>query len=302
MLDATHPFSVLTPYFVLDALASLGLYGDGRLMALNSYENRVYLAHLEPGTHLADAHPAVVLKFYRPGRWSVAQIDEEHAFSLELMSAEVPVVGPLCIQGRTLHEHDGLHFSVSPRRGGRSPEFGDAETLEWIGRFLARMHNIGARAQFSHRPAVDLTSYGTQPREWLLSDGRLPLEVERAWADVSQQALDLVSGFDYFSPARGCSVASLRLHADCHIGNILWTPTDQPGAGPHFVDMDDCRSGPAVQDLWMLLSGERVERQQQLGILLDGYEQVREFDRRELALIEPLRTLRMIHYLSLIHI
>lgn len=296
MLDATHPFSVLTPDFVLDALSSLGLYGDGRLMALNSYENRVYLAHLEPGTALADEHPAVVLKFYRPGRWSVEQIEEEHAFSLELMSAEVTVVGPLRVQGRTLHEHDGFHFSVSPRRGGRSPELGDAETMEWIGRFLARMHNVGARARFSHRPAVDLASYGKEPREWLLTDDRLPLEVERAWADVSQQTLDLVAGFDHFSPSDGSSVATLRLHADCHVGNILWTPTDQPGAGPHFVDMDDCRSGPAVQDLWMLLSGERAERQQQLGTLLDGYEQIREFDRRELALIEPLRTLRLIHY------
>lgn len=296
MLDATHPFSIVTPDFVLDALASLGLCGDGRLMALNSYENRVYLAHLEPGTLLADAHSTVVLKFYRPGRWSMEQINEEHSFCRELISEEVPVVGPLCVQDRTLHEHEGIYFSVSPRCGGRSPELGDAETLEWIGRFLARMHNVGAHAKFTHRPAVDLASYGAQPREWLLADDRLPLEVERAWADVSQEALDAVSRFDYFSKSTGRGIATLRLHADCHVGNILWTPADQSGGGPHVVDMDDCRSGPAVQDLWMLLSGERAERQQQLGILLDGYEQLREFDRRELALIEPLRTLRLIHY------
>jgi len=290
MPDETHPFATLTPDFVLDALDSLGLAGDGRLMALNSYENRVYLAHLEPGTPLADAHRAVVLKFYRPGRWNAIQIGEEHAFALELMEAEVPVVGPLAIGGRTLHEHGGFLFSVSPRRGGRSPELGDGETLEWIGRFLARLHHVGARAPFAHRPAVDLATYGVEPREWLLTQGQLPLEVERAWANVSQQALGLVAGS--FSG----QLTSLRLHADCHAGNILWTPSDEPGGGPHFVDLDDCRGGPAVQDLWMLLSGERAERQQQLGALIDGYEQMREFDRREFALIEPLRTLRLIHY------
>ena len=290
MPDETHPFATLTPDFVLDALDSLGLAGDGRLMALNSYENRVYLAHLEPGTPLADAHRAVVLKFYRPGRWNAIQIGEEHAFALELMEAEVPVVGPLAIGGRTLHEHGGFLFSASPRRGGRSPELGDGETLEWIGRFLARLHHVGARAPFAHRPAVDLATYGIEPREWLLTQGQLPLEVERAWANVSQQALGLVAGS--FSG----QLTSLRLHADCHAGNILWTPSDEPGGGPHFVDLDDCRGGPAVQDLWMLLSGERAERQQQLGALIDGYEQMREFDRREFALIEPLRTLRLIHY------
>ncbi|WP_423460279.1 serine/threonine protein kinase [Ottowia sp. VDI28] len=291
MPEEIHPFATLTPDFVLDALDHLGLTGDGRLMALNSYENRVYLAHLEPGTPLADEHRAVVLKFYRPGRWGAEQIEEEHAFAAELMEAEVPVVGPISISGRTLHAHGGFLLSVSPRRGGRSPELGDGETLEWIGRFLARLHQVGARAPFKSRPAVDVASYGVQPREWLLAEQQLPLEVERAWADVSQQALDVASGV--FAQEQ---VKALRLHADCHVGNILWTPAEEPGGGPHFVDLDDCRSGPAIQDLWMLLSGERAERQQQLGALIDGYEQMREFDRRELALIEPLRTLRLIHY------
>ncbi len=296
MPNATHPFAKLTPDFVLDALFSLGIVGDGRLMTLNSYENRVYLVHLEPGTSLADEHPAVVLKFYRPSRWSTVQIEEEHAFALELMADEVPVVGPLLLNGHTLHEYEGFHFSVSPRRGGRSPELGDGETLGWIGRFLGRLHQVGARAPFIHRPAVDLASYGTQSREWLLTTQQLPLEVERAWGDISQQALDMIAGMDGLSASATSQVASLRLHADCHVGNILWTPSEQPGAGPHFVDLDDCRSGPAVQDLWMLLSGDRAERQQQLGALVDGYEQIRELDRRELALIEPLRTLRLIHY------
>ncbi len=302
MPDAQHPFTALTPDFVLDALATLGLMGDGRLTTLNSYENRVYLAHLEPGTPLADAHPAVVLKFYRPGRWSAAQIEEEHAFAHELMAGEVPVVGPLLIDGRTLHSYNGFLFSVSPRRGGRTPELSDDETLEWIGRFIARLHTVGARRGFAHRPAVDVAGYGVEPREWLLSHGALPLEVERAWADVSQQAIDCIAESAFWAsagsqnPSDSDRIATLRLHADCHPGNILWTPTDQPGGGPHFVDLDDCRSGPVVQDLWMLLPGERAERQRALGALLDGYEQLREFDRRELALIEPLRTLRLIHY------
>ncbi|QTD47301.1 serine/threonine protein kinase [Ottowia testudinis] len=302
MPSSPHPFETLTPDFVMDALASVGLVGDGRLMALNSYENRVYLAHLEPGTPLADAHPAVVLKFYRPGRWSAVQIEEEHAFAHELMAAEVPVVGPLVIGGRTLHEHGGFLFSVSPRRGGRMPEPGDMQTLEWIGRFLARLHTVGARRPFAQRPAVDVAHYGTEPRDWLLASGALPLEVEREWADLSQNAIDLIASGALSTTTRDQkdtethAITTLRLHADCHPGNILWTPADLPGGGPHFVDLDDCRSGPAVQDVWMLLGGERAERQRQLGALLDGYEQMREFDRRELALIEPLRTLRLIHY------
>ena len=298
-----HPdFTPLTPAFILDALGELGLVADGRLMALNSFENRVYLAHLEPGTPLADEHPALVLKFYRPQRWSRAQIEEEHAFALELAAAEVPVVAPLLIGGRTLHEHGGFLFSVTPRRGGRAPELDDGDTLEWIGRFLARLHTVGARRPFANRPAVDVASYAIEPRQWLLAHGALPLEAERGWAEASQDAIELIADGAQWAGARAeidpdpAGLATLRLHADCHVGNILWTPADRPGGGPHFVDLDDCRGGPAVQDLWMLLAGERAECQRQLGALLDGYEQVRDFDRRELALIEPLRTLRLIHH------
>ena len=299
---APHPFSALTPDLVVDALAAVGLMADGRLTALNSYENRVYLAWLEPGTPLAHEHPAVVLKFYRPGRWSVVQIEEEHAFAAELAQGEVPVVAPLVIGGRSLHAHAGFHFSVSPRRGGRAPELDDGETLEWMGRFIARLHAVGARQPFAHRPALDIASHGTEPREWLLAHQGLPLEVEREWAEVSQHAIQLVAASALPAGARSQkdtapgAITALRLHADCHVGNVLWTPTDRPGGGPHFVDLDDCRSGPAVQDMWMLLPGERAERQRALLNLLDGYEQVRDFDRRELALIEPLRTLRLIHY------
>ncbi|MDO5625079.1 MAG: serine/threonine protein kinase [Pseudomonadota bacterium] len=291
MSDAPHSFAALTPDFVMDALAALGLMADGRLTALNAYENRVYLAHLEPGTPLADTHPAVVLKFYRPARWHVAQIEEEHAFAQELAADEVPVVAPLAVDGRTLHTHGGFHFSVSPRRGGRPPELDNAEALGWTGRFIARLHAVGARRPFAHRPALDADTFGTTPRDWLLSHGALPLEAESDWAQASQHALQAAASLLAASRA-----TTLRLHADCHQGNILWTPADLPGAGPHFVDLDDCRTGPAVQDLWLLLAGTRQEQQIALGALLDGYEQVRDFDRRELALIEPLRTLRLIHY------
>ena len=278
-----HPYETLTPDRVMDALASVGLYGDGRLTALSSYENRVYLAHLEDD-------PAVVAKFYRPGRWTEAQILEEHAFAAELMASEIPVVGPLVLQDRTLHDFGGFAFSVSPRRGGRRPELDDFEVLEWIGRFLARIHVVGSARPFTTRPALDAASFGHEPRQWLLSHDMIPLEMARAWDEACAEALALIDATALGHAEH--SLTTLRLHGDCHPGNILWTP----GEGPHFVDLDDARTGYAVQDLWMLLSGDRAQRTGQLSGLLDGYEQFRSFDRRELALIEPLRTLRLIHY------
>jgi Ser/Thr protein kinase RdoA (MazF antagonist) len=287
MTDSAHPYETLTPDVVMDALAAAGLYGDGRLQALSSYENRVYQAHLEEPVAGVSA---VVAKFYRPGRWTLAQILEEHTFSAELAAAEVPAVPPLVLAGRTVHEHAGFLFSVSPRRGGRQPELDDATVLEWIGRFLARLHVVGAAKPFTTRPALDIASFAIEPRDWLLAHGAVPLEVEREWTQACDAAITLVQAA--FAQAQSDGVRHLRLHGDCHPGNILWTPD----AGPHFVDLDDARTGPAVQDLWMLLSGDRMQRQKQLGPLLDGYEQMREFDRAELALIEPLRTLRLIHY------
>ncbi len=293
-----HAFEALTPDLVMDALASVGLYGDGRQLALSSYENRVYQLHLEDG-------PAVVAKFYRPERWTEAQILEEHAFAAELMAAEIPVVGPLSLNGSTLNHFGGFAFSVSPSRGGRPPELDDPDVLEWIGRFLARIHTVGAAKPFAHRPALDLQSFGTDSRAWLLGHDMVPLDVQSAWAKASQDAIDLIATHACLTGAGGqndaeyAPIRTLRLHGDCHPGNILWTPLESPasaGPGPHFVDLDDARSGPAVQDLWMLLSGDRQQRTRQLGALVDGYEQFREFDRRELALIEPLRTLRLIHY------
>jgi Ser/Thr protein kinase RdoA (MazF antagonist) len=284
----SHPYTALTPDVVLDALASVGLHGDGRLLALSSYENRVYQLWLEDAY---EGNSAVVAKFYRPGRWSDAQILEEHAFAAELAAGEVPAVAPLVLNGTTLHQFGGFAFSVSPRRGGRGPELDDAEVLEWIGRFLARIHIVGGKKPFATRPALNLRTFGEEQRDWLLANDMVPLDVQAAWQARCDEALAMIA--DTALGARNDDgIRMLRLHGDCHPGNILWTPD----AGPHFVDLDDARTGPAVQDLWMLLSGERAQRQKQLGALVDGYEQMREFDRAELALIEPLRTLRMIHY------
>ena len=298
MTSTRHPFETLTPDVVLDALASVGLYGDGRLQALSSYENRVYQVHLEDG-------PVVVAKFYRPERWSRAQIQEEHEFAAELTPAEVPVDAPLVMQDATVHQHGEYLFSVCPRRGGRTPELDDDEVLEWIGRFLARLHTVGAARPFVHRPRLDVLTFAQEPMEWLLQHHKIPLDVQSTWHTMCQKAIDLIAKVPCLQGAGGLNYAEsdgvrhVRLHGDCHTGNILWTPADAPasqGPGPHFVDLDDARSGPAVQDLWMLLSGDRAQRTYQLSCLLDGYEQFRAFDRRELALIEPLRTLRLIHY------
>ncbi len=304
-----HAYQALTPDLVLDALDSVGLRGDGRLLALSSYENRVYQIALEQPLEINDAQAgpqtAVVAKFYRPGRWSDAQILEEHTFAAELMAAEVPMVGPLVLYGATLHHFGDFAFSVSPRRGGRQPELEDFEVLEWIGRLLARIHVVGAGRPFEARPALDTARFGVASRDWLLAHETIPLDVRGDWLSACGDALELIAeaeatacastAFDAEN-AKDAPIGRLRLHGDCHPGNLLWTPADQPGAGPHFVDLDDCVSGPAVQDLWMLLSGDRRERTIQLSALLDGYEQLRTFDRRELRLIEPLRTLRLIHY------
>jgi Ser/Thr protein kinase RdoA (MazF antagonist) len=273
----SKPYENLTPNAVLDALESIGLRGDGRMLGLNSYENRVYQVSLEDNS-------AVVAKFYRPARWTDAQILEEHAFALELAEREIPVVAPRILDGRTLHEHRGFRFAVYDRRGGRPPELEDEKVLEWIGRFLGRIHAVGATAPFKERPTLDVETFGTEPREWLLASGLIPEDLREVWAGVSSEALERARPF--FE-----DVTSIRLHGDCHVGNILWT--DQ---GPHFVDLDDARTGPAAQDLWMLLAGDRATATKQLKALLDGYERFHAFDRAELSLIEPLRTLRLVHY------
>ncbi|TMG80415.1 MAG: serine/threonine protein kinase [Betaproteobacteria bacterium] len=273
-----HPYSQLTPERVLDALGEAGLRPDGRLLSLNSYENRVYQAWLEDDT-------VVVAKFYRPGRWSDAQIDEEHEFARELAEREIPVIAP--ISSTKTGTDPIFRLAIYPRRGGRTPELEDAKTLAWIGRFIGRIHAVGATRPFKTREALTPRSFGEEPRAFLLASGFIPGDLLDAWKAVTAQAL---AGIAHCYRRAG-AVRAIRLHGDCHIGNILWTD-----AGPHFVDLDDARMGPAMQDLWMLLSGERTAMNVQLHHVLAGYEEFAEFDRRELNLLEALRTLRLIHY------
>ena len=278
---ASHPFSTLTPERVLDALEARGLRCDGRLLTLNSYENRVYLVGLEDG-------PQIVAKFYRPERWTDAQILEEHTFAHELFDAEIPMVPPLRdANGESLHHDDGLRFALFDRRGGRAPELDRRETRLRLGRFIGRIHAVGASAPFEHRPALDRATFGDEPLAWIVASKIVPPPLDAVWKGVVEHALTAIAACE----VRAGTTRTIRLHGDCHVGNILWTDD-----GPHFVDLDDCRSGPALQDLWMLLSGSADEMTVQLADVLEGYGQFRPLDPRELHLLEALRTLRMIHY------
>jgi Ser/Thr protein kinase RdoA (MazF antagonist) len=278
---AALPYADLTPDRMLDALEAAGFDCDGRFLALNSYENRVYMVYRY-------GEPPVVVKFYRPGRWSDAAIGEEHAFTEQLVSHEIPVVAPIrCDDGQTLQHHAGHRFAVYPRAAGRAPDLESRDVLQWMGRFLGRIHAVGATQAFVARPAIDIASFGVESRDYLLANRFIPADL----GDAYRAAADLAIAGARDAFARAGDVRSLRLHGDCHAGNILWTD-----AGPHFVDFDDARMGPAVQDLWMLLSGDRSAMERQLGEVLTGYEDFAEFDDRELHLLEALRTLRLIHY------
>jgi Ser/Thr protein kinase RdoA (MazF antagonist) len=281
---STQPYAALTPDAVLNALESVGLRGDGRLIALNSYENRVYQIWLEEP---ASFGTSVVAKFYRPERWTTAAILEEHAFVAELAEREIPVVAALLLNGRTLNQFEHFRFSVTPRLSGRPPELDRVDTLSWMGRFIGRIHAIGALRPFTERPILDIKSFGVEPRAFLLDHDFIPADLLPAWSSVSAMALDGVR--EIFQ--RCGDVKNIRLHGDCHASNVLWND-----GGPHFVDFDDCRMGPAVQDLWMMLSGDREAMSQQIRSIISGYEDFCEFDDTELQLIEALRTLRLIHY------
>jgi len=229
----------------------------------------------------------VVAKFYRPARWSDAQILEEHAFLAELAAHEVPAVAPMAHDGATLHQHAGFRFAVFARHGGRAPELDDRATLERLGMYIGRIHAIGALHAFEERPALSVQEFGDDARDYLIAHDFVPPDLRAAYTAVVDQALEGVRA----AYARTGALGIVRLHGDCHGGNVLWTD-----AGAHFVDFDDARNGPAVQDLWMLLSGDRAAMERELRAILDGYERFRLFDPRELLLVEALRTLRLIHY------
>jgi len=279
--NVPHPFDALTPDAVWSAIESAGYVCDGRMLALNSYENRVYQVGIE------EAEP-LIAKFYRPDRWHRDQILEEHAFALELQDAELSVVAPLVsAEGRSLHDYGDFMFALFPRRGGHSPELDDPDTLQVLGRSLGKMHSIGASKRFKYRQSLTLAGFGTTSRDYLLQHDFIPPELRAAYESLSRDLLQRVEALF----AHYAHVKPIRLHGDCHPGNILWRDDTA-----HFVDLDDCMSGPAVQDLWMLLAGPREQQLLQLSELIEGYDMFHSFHPAELGLIEALRTLRLMHY------
>ena len=280
-MTPVHDFINLDPDTILDAIESTGRLSDGRVLALNSYENRVYRIGLE------ESEP-VIAKFYRPERWSHEQILEDHAFSQELYDQELPVVAPIIDKNNaTLHQHKSYLFSLYPLKGGRAPELDNPAQLEQMGRFIARIHLIGEKQDFIHRPSISIDRFGTEQVKYLLEGEHLPREVQASFKAIASDLLDVIhKRFDMAG-----DVKTLRIHADMHPGNILWRDDI-----PHIVDLDDCAQGPAIQDLWMFLSGDRNYQMARLGDILIGYEQFREFDSNELLLVEPLRALRQINY------
>ena len=280
MSENNHPFLRLTPSFVMDAIEAMGYRCDGRIFALNSYENRVYQVGIDEAAPL-------IAKFYRPGRWSRDQIREEHDFCAELVEQELPIVAPLKNpDGSTLCDYDQFMFALYPRQGGHAPEFDNLGNLKILGRLLARIHAIGAVRPFQERPVLDLQSFGTASVQ-LIEEKFIPDEYRASYCAVTGQLLEEIAAILHeVGPVR-----AIRTHGDCHAGNILWREN-----APHFVDFDDARTAPAVQDFWMMFSGERPRQLAQLDSLLEGYREFNDFEPRELRLIEPLRTLRMLHY------
>ncbi len=282
MMDSQHPFSTLTPDKVLDAVEALGHYSDGRILALNSYENRVYSVGIEDNT-------PVIVKFYRPDRWSKEQILEEHSFLQEQAALDIPVVTPWEKGGQTLfqwnNDQQEFSYTIFPRQGGQAPSLDNLDNLEVLGRFIGRIHSAGSTQLFTYRPTISVENFAQNSATFLLENDFLPVSLRPAYEAIALELTDLLPQcYDTgFTP--------IRLHGDCHVGNVLWR-----NDSPHFVDFDDARNGPAIQDLWMLLSGERPERIIQLDAIVEGYDQFYEFDNRQLSLIEPLRTMRLMHY------
>jgi Ser/Thr protein kinase RdoA (MazF antagonist) len=274
-------FAGLTPDALLDAVESTGVSCNGQILALNSYENRVYQVGLDEG-------PPLVAKFYRPNRWSDQAILEEHRFTIELANQEIPVIAPIVDRdGRTLLHHDACRFALYPCKGGRAPELDNSSHLLQLGRFIARIHLLGSTACFAHRPTIDTDSYIREPSQYLLEHGFIPAHLVTAYETLLCDLNERIASCH----ARAGAVNIIRLHGDCHPGNILWRDE-----GPQIVDFDDARMGPAIQDLWMFLSGDRSYMSERAGDLLDGYSQFYDFNPAELHLLEALRTMRLVHY------
>ncbi len=280
MTELEHAYANLTPDLILNAIEMLGYTCNGHLLALNSYENRVYQIGLEDGGF-------IIAKFYRPGRWSNEAILEEHAFSLELLEHEIPIVAPMEHKGATLHEYDHYRFALFPRRGGRWPELDNPDNLLWLGRYLGRLHRVGQAKPFTHRPTLDINSFGTESVQFLLEKQFIPNHLIPAYESLSRDLLTQIQA----AYQRAGKFRLIRTHGDCHPGNILWRED-----GPQFVDLDDCRMAPAVQDIWMLLSGERRDQALALSEIIEGYNEFADFNPAELHIIEALRTLRLMHY------
>ena len=274
-----QPYHHLSPETVLDAIESLGYITDARCFALNSYENRVYQVGIEDSTPL-------IAKFYRPGRWTNEQILEEHEFTLQLHDLELPIVPPMVDkEGQTLHEYEGFRFTLFERKGGHAPDLDNYDNLLVLGRFMGRLHALGSEKPFEHRPNLDISTFGQQSQHFLL-EHFLPETWKTSYEQVSNELLKRIEEVFNVHP-----INDIRLHGDCHPGNILWRDD-----APHFVDFDDSRNGPAIQDLWMLLSGDRRSRQLQLSEIVAGYNEFYDINPKEIILIEALRALRLMHY------
>ncbi len=272
-------YARLSPDLVLDAVESLGFLSDARILALNSYENRVYQIGIE------DEEP-LIAKFYRPGRWSNAQIQEEHTFTFELIEQEIPVIAPIIKNGKSLFEYENYRFSLYPRRGGHAPELDNLDTLYTLGQHLGRIHGIGATKTFEARPEINIQNFAIESRNYIISQNIVPRSLEEAYNTLTQHLIEKVQSLYDDSQYK-----KIRLHGDCHPGNILVRYDNL-----HIVDLDDARNGPAIQDIWMLLNGDRAQKVSQLSAIMEGYEEFCDFDYKEFKLIEVFRTLRMLHY------
>lgn len=278
---SAHPFALLSPDMVIDAVESSGLVSDARVLALNSYENRVYQVGIE------ESEP-IIVKFYRPQRWSTSQILEEHDFSLELADLEIPIIPPeKNAEGKTLLEFEGFRFAIFERKGGHPPEFDNLDNLLVMGRFLGRMHQVGSMRDFQTRNTLSIELFAEKSTSFLLEHDFLPVDLSMAYESLVKDLIDRM----YSISKESMQAKLIRTHGDCHIGNVLWRDDM-----PHFVDLDDCMMAPAIQDIWMLLSGSREQRLQQLAEIVDGYNEFYHFNPGELAFIETYRTLRLMHY------